>query len=108
IAGKVGPTFPPVPTPAEVPRCTRNAFGPGTSRGFAIWPAPRGREREDGSLGGRGGGRKKPHLCGAEARYHERSSAAGAREWIGGGRLGMVCSEGRRRRLYPGWHRSCS
>ena len=78
--GKAGRPIPPIPAAAEVSRRTGNAFGPGASRGYAHGPAASGRDREDRSLGRAGGGAKKPHLCGPEARHHGSRSAAGARE----------------------------
>ena len=51
---------------------------------------------------------EKPHLCGPEARYHCRRSAAGAHEWDGSGRSRMLHSEARRWRLPAGWDGSLS
>ena len=62
-------------------------------------PAAGGRDREDRSMGRAGGGDRKPHLCGPEARHHCRRSAPGARERGGGGPPRVLHSEARRRRL---------
>ncbi len=70
LGRKLARRLQPVSAAAEVPRCARDAFSiqvhpsdrPGTD-----WSAAR-RKRQDRGLGGAGGGARKPHLRGPQAR----------------------------------------
>ena len=80
LMGKLAQTFSPLLIAAEVPRRTRNALSPGAPRIHARGPAAGFCRGEDRRVGGAGGGKRKPHLCGPETGHHCRHSPAIASE----------------------------
>ena len=108
VAGKTGGSFPTVPRAPQVPRRTRQALGPGASRGRAERLDPGRRERQDRSMGRAGGGAGEQDLRGAETGHDSSRFGAGSGESLRGGVPTKLHAEGRRRRLPPSPDRSLS